>query len=257
MCLPGETQVGLKFLGPVGVLIHSIVSSTPAGSGLDNAIDVSPDTGNFPTENAGVNPTPEDRHPEIPAMTSLPSDRNIDLVVGFDAMRAFLLVRWEEDDRQSDDLANLLSNMNRDVWRNSQPLGIAQWSDWLDAVLSVRPDLADIRNAQQQMAKDHQKLVRILKMEPLEQRAELDKYRVEMALQPWHRIGQRPVSPLDAYEAMRAFLSSYWSRGGKQSRDIGAILDGLKHEKTAARMAQWDAWLAAVQTAKAQADRQN
>jgi hypothetical protein len=64
--------------------------------------------------------------------------------------------------------------MNRDVWRNTQPLDVAQWSDWLDAVLSVRPDLADIRDARQQIAEDHQKLARILKMESSDQRAEMD-----------------------------------------------------------------------------------
>lgn len=190
-------------------------------------------------------------------MTSLTIDRNVDLLVGFDAMRAFLRAEWEKDERQSDDLANLLSNLNRDVWRNTQPLDIAQWSDWLDAVLSVRPDLADIRDARQQIIVDHQKLARILKMEPSEQRAEMDKYRAEMTLQTWHRIGHRSISVLDAYEAMRAFLAAYWSRGGAQSRDIGIMLDELKHEEAAPRVAQWDAWLAAIQAAKMQADRQN
>lgn len=190
-------------------------------------------------------------------MTSLAIDRNINLLVGFDAMRAFLRARWEEDEKQSDDLANLLSNMNRNVWRNTQPLDIAQWSDWLDAVLSVWPDLEDVKSTRREIEEDHKKLRRILEMEEPEQRAELDKYRAKAALKTWHRIGHRSMSALDAYEAMRAFLSAYWSRGGEQSRDIGIILGELKHEEATPRVAQWNAWLAAVQTAKTQADRQN
>jgi hypothetical protein len=141
---------------------------------------------------------------------------------------------------------------------NGQPLDIAQWSDWLDAMLSVRPDLDDIKEVRRQIQEDYHEFLRARKTEPLEvRRKALDALRAKATKCTWHRIGHRSVGELDAYEAMRAFLSAYWSRGGKQSRDIGAIVDELKHKETAPDVAQWNAWLAAIQTAKTQVDRQN
>jgi hypothetical protein len=76
------------------------------------------------------------------------SDPRITLLAGFDAMRAFLNARWEDGGRQSGDLAILLGGTNRDAAHDGQPADPAQWSDWLDAVLMVRPDLAQAIDAQ-------------------------------------------------------------------------------------------------------------
>ena len=181
------------------------------------------------------------------------TDQHTSLIVGFDAVGIFLRARWKEGEKQSDDLANLLGSMNRDVGRNSQPLDIAQWSDWLDAVLLVRPDLDEVRQARLQMQDDHQKLRRILETAPSEQPEKLNQYRTETASQTWHRVGDCSMSILDGYEAMRAFVAAYWHRGRKQSREIGIILENLLHEEPAAAgLAQWDNWLA-VRTAQREA----
>src|SRR4051812_10233547 len=102
-------------------------------------------------------------------------------------MRTFLQTQWEGDEKHSDDLANLLSNVSRDVWANGQPLDIAQWSDWLDAVLSIRPELDQLKKVRSQLQEDHQEFLRALKVAPLEvQRKMLDKLRDKASQRPWH-----------------------------------------------------------------------
>jgi hypothetical protein len=183
-------------------------------------------------------------------ITDVRTDTQTNLLIGFDALRLFLRVRWEEDEKRSVDLANLLSSMERDVGRNSQPLDIAQWSDWLDAVLSVRPDLGDVKRARKEIEDDHQRFHSILEMKGSEQERELDKFRTESARQTWHRIGHHPISILEGYEAVGKFLTAYWERGGKRCRYIGTILQDLLREPAASSFAQWNDWLRAVQAAQ-------
>jgi hypothetical protein len=184
-------------------------------------------------------------------------EQQLNLLVGFDAMRAFLNAAWKNNGKKSDGLANLLSNISRDVWANGQPLDIAQWSDWLDAVLAVQPDLEDVREARRQMLDEHQKFARILKMEESEQRVELAKYRTETAAKPWHRGGSCTISTLSAFEAMCSFLSAYWNRDGRRSDDIGGILSGLDRRNIEPQATQWSAWLAAIEAAKSQVSQHN
>ena len=49
-------------------------------------------------------------------------------------MRGFLEAYWERGGKQSDDLAVLLGDLDRDAWVNGQPLDIAQWDDFRAAV---------------------------------------------------------------------------------------------------------------------------
>ena len=56
---------------------------------------------------------------------------------GFDAMRKFLEAYWDSGGRMSEDLAVLLSSLNRDEITQSPPLDLALWDDWLDAVKEV------------------------------------------------------------------------------------------------------------------------
>jgi hypothetical protein len=182
---------------------------------------------------------------------------NVSLLAAFDAMRSFLENRWEEDGKQSDDLANLLSALDRDVGRSGQPLDVAQWSDWLDAVLSVQTGFDDVRSARRQIQEDYQKFQKILEMELSAQRRELDRYRADMTVRTWHRVGDQPINLLDGYEAMRAFLYAYWNRGGKQSRDIGTILDGMPSPKAEQGIAQWKDWLKAVEASQTKLSRRN
>ncbi|MBM3528146.1 MAG: hypothetical protein FJX62_08640 [Alphaproteobacteria bacterium] len=68
-------------------------------------------------------------------------DRGVSLPAGFDAMRAFLHAQWEDGGRRSEDLAILLGSLDRGTAQDGAPADPAQWSDWIDAVLTVRPDL--------------------------------------------------------------------------------------------------------------------
>jgi len=169
----------------------------------------------------------------------------INLLVGFDAMRSFLRAQWEVDGKHSDGLASLLGNLNRDVWRNGQPADIAQWSDWLDAVLSVRPDLTDVSDARRQMQKEHERLRQILASNSAEQRKNLDDFRKDAALHTWHRIGFFPLSTVDAYESMRAFLRAYCKRGGEGPSDLGELVDYPTEAN-----AQWKNWMHSIEQAK-------
>jgi hypothetical protein len=63
--------------------------------------------------------------------------RTLDELAAFDAMRTFLEAYWERGGKSSEDIANLLSNLNRSVWANGMPGDPAMWQDWRDAVEAV------------------------------------------------------------------------------------------------------------------------
>lgn len=63
--------------------------------------------------------------------------RTLNELQAFDAMRLFLDAYWERGGKQSDDLAILLGNLDREIWANSMPGDPAQWSDFRKAVSGV------------------------------------------------------------------------------------------------------------------------
>lgn len=63
--------------------------------------------------------------------------RTLNELQAFDAMRLFLEAYWERGGKQSDDLATLLGNLDREIWANSMPGDPAQWSDFRKAVSVV------------------------------------------------------------------------------------------------------------------------
>ncbi|MBO6767536.1 MAG: hypothetical protein JJ901_04415 [Erythrobacter sp.] len=63
--------------------------------------------------------------------------RNLNELEAFDAMIAFIRAYWELRGKSSDDIANLLSNIDRNVWANGVPGDPASWGDWQIAVSSV------------------------------------------------------------------------------------------------------------------------
>ncbi len=71
-------------------------------------------------------------------MTQFSNDSAISPATAFDAMREFLEAYWDQGGRTSNDLAILLSSLNRDETTQSMPLDPAMWDDWLDAVNKVR-----------------------------------------------------------------------------------------------------------------------
>jgi len=54
----------------------------------------------------------------------------------FDAMRTFLEAYWERGLKESDNIAVLLGNLNRE---GGPPIDIAQWHDWLNAISQHKP----------------------------------------------------------------------------------------------------------------------
>lgn len=62
--------------------------------------------------------------------------RNLTELEAFDAMRAFVHAYWERGLRESDELANLLSDVERSS-RGGPPLDPVQWPDWQAAVDNV------------------------------------------------------------------------------------------------------------------------
>jgi hypothetical protein len=179
------------------------------------------------------------------------SYEDISLLVGFDSMRAYLQSRWLEGEERDDNLAGLLGDLDRNETRNTPPLDLAEWSDWLNAVLSVRPDLDDIRRTLRQIQDDQREFVLALAVEPSEAQVKvLDELRNRAAQHTWHRIGDLPINALSAYEAMRPFLGAYWATKSHPLGKLAAIFDELNNHD-----AQWAAWLAAVQVAKDQNDR--
>ena len=181
-------------------------------------------------------------------------DQTINLLIGFDAMRHFLQARWEEEGRRSDDLANLLSSAERDVVWNSRPLDVAQWFDWLDAALCVRPEFDDVKSAIQQAKTDWAEFNRATEIASLPEREKvMDQLRTKEASQAWHRVGFRPMSNLDAFEAMRVFVAAYWERGHTTFSDVGAILTDLDRRDAPFHVALWNKWCVAVDRAQTQA----
>ena len=63
--------------------------------------------------------------------------RTLNELEAFDVMRGFLEAYWERGGKQSDDLAVLLGNLDRNAWANGQPSDIAQWDDFREAVRIV------------------------------------------------------------------------------------------------------------------------
>lgn len=63
--------------------------------------------------------------------------RSLNELEAFDTMRIFLEAFWERGGKQSDDLAVLLGNLDRDVGANAMPLDRAQWDDFRSAVTKV------------------------------------------------------------------------------------------------------------------------
>ena len=63
---------------------------------------------------------------------------NLDELMAFDAMRAFLEACWERGLKSDEGLANLLSNLNRSVYSDGSPGDPAMWSDWKKVVGRIR-----------------------------------------------------------------------------------------------------------------------
>lgn len=63
--------------------------------------------------------------------------RSLNELEAFASMRLFLEAYWERGGKQSDDIAALLGNLDRDIWANSMPLDVAQWDDFRQAVDTV------------------------------------------------------------------------------------------------------------------------
>ncbi len=63
--------------------------------------------------------------------------RSLNELEAFDAMIAFIQAYWELRGKSSDDIANLLSDVDRNVWANGMPGDLASLGDWQAAVSSV------------------------------------------------------------------------------------------------------------------------
>ena len=63
--------------------------------------------------------------------------RSLDELEAFDAMIAFIRAYWELRGKSSDDIAKLLSDIDRNLWGNGMPGDPASWGDWQAAVSSV------------------------------------------------------------------------------------------------------------------------
>ncbi|MXP45324.1 hypothetical protein [Allopontixanthobacter sediminis] len=72
-------------------------------------------------------------------MTDFPTNqlRSLTELQAFDVMIAFLESYWQMHGKSSDDIANLLSDVSRNIWANGSPGDPASWSDWQNAVSSV------------------------------------------------------------------------------------------------------------------------
>jgi hypothetical protein len=66
----------------------------------------------------------------------------------------------------------------------------------------------------------------------------------------WATGGEHTLTALEAFDAMRSFLESYWERGGKRSDDLAILLGSLDRNRTEhgppLDIAQWHDWLAAI-----------
>jgi|GEM_PF-2223701 hypothetical protein len=59
--------------------------------------------------------------------------KSITVVNAFDAMRRFLEIYWESGGRLSEDIAMLLSSLDRNEENNALPVDAALWHDWIKA----------------------------------------------------------------------------------------------------------------------------
>lgn len=75
--------------------------------------------------------------PDAPPLSELPS---LNALEAFDAMRVFIAAYWERGGRASDDLAVLLSSVERNttMFADGGPIDPAQWFDWLEAIAAVK-----------------------------------------------------------------------------------------------------------------------
>ncbi|MBL8543365.1 MAG: hypothetical protein JNJ63_06105 [Hyphomonadaceae bacterium] len=66
----------------------------------------------------------------------------------------------------------------------------------------------------------------------------------------WATGGERTLTALEAFDAMRCFLDAYWERGGKQSADLAILLGSLNRNRAGREppldIAQWHDWLTAI-----------
>ena len=67
----------------------------------------------------------------------------------------------------------------------------------------------------------------------------------------WAIDGERALSSLNAFDAMRAFLEAYWEREFKQSDDMAVLLGSLNRvpvsDTPPLDIALWHDWLKAIQ----------
>jgi hypothetical protein len=68
----------------------------------------------------------------------LGEDVRLTLLEAYDVAFSFIDAFWERGLKQSDDIANLLSFMSRDVWESGWSMDPAQLHDWMNAVARVR-----------------------------------------------------------------------------------------------------------------------
>ena len=166
---------------------------------------------------------------------------DLTLLCGYDSMVSFLHGYWEQHEKQSDDLANLLGSINRTV--SGPPLDAAQWSDWLDAILSIQPNLESVRCAREQIQTDHEAFLKALKIQDADaQRSTLDLLRKEVQKRSWHIAGDEQISLLEAYTAVGAFLRAYWKRGNSQSKDVFQVIQQIENSHPAV----WESWVNVV-----------
>ena len=64
------------------------------------------------------------------------------------------------------------------------------------------------------------------------------------------------LDPLEAFDAMRAFLEAYWKRGDKTSLDLRLLLSSIERDTNirpdggTLDPASWDDWLDAIATVR-------
>ena len=62
----------------------------------------------------------------------------LDALQAYDAMCHFIEAHWERGLRASDDIAKLLSMIDRSVWADGGPGDPAMWEDWVEALDKAR-----------------------------------------------------------------------------------------------------------------------
>lgn len=161
----------------------------------------------------------------------------IALLRGYDTMFLLLEDFWNRDGKQSNDLATLLGSMTRTA--SGPPLDAAMWTDWLDAVLSVRPDLKLVESARAKIYDDHRAFLKVLEIEDVKtQRSELDLLRDEQGKRSWHIVGEEKIDLLAAYAAVALFLRAYWSKSDEILRVLRQFESG--------QSVLWERWINAA-----------